>query len=506
MAAADEEHPRAGQEGESVTGAENLDSPYLREESVQLESPAAIDTRLERFALESPFAALEDQQLPPLVRLGKPDFRPDIVYVVKPHGDSFLNSASQFHKEWGLKVVEFENLEELIGLIAKAASPARRIRVVSHAWDGFLVPLFKGSPSGFTITQQQIEALNIDDGAVMDEFLGTLADLSKTTNQGQTAWKALLRQLEANSPAALAPLKLSSAAKPAGDKELLLRRCADLVAVAHEDPVLSKAVRKSIAGAVSRLARTQAEADALADAVRASGFAFTITPPDQTFIDRVKAAVGALDNRAIRKTINAARKKLKDKWVDFRGCRIGQKPAYLRAFAILMGSAGCTAPDWWSGYPGEAPIRDKQVATAASFTAVVNSSPAVKAAMNRWGARELSHWTMDSATRFFDEFLNAGNGVLPVYEPEYSVAGFTKETYTLFWTSRKGKQRWLESMWDGNVTKRAQAIAAAWGSKTPRMPTLSLHLKAATSSSSNPQDMFVAPEPEFRDHIVEVAK
>ena len=158
----------------------------------------------------------------------------------------------------------------------------------------------------------------------------------------------------------------------------------------------------------------------------------------------MKAAVGALDNRAIRKTISAARKKLKDKWVDFRGCRIGQKQAYLRAFAILMGSAGCTAPDWWSGYPGEAPIRDKQVATAASFTAVVNSSPAVKAAMNRWGARELSHWTMDSATRFFDEFLNAGNGVLPVYEPEYSVAGFTKETSTLFWTSRKGKQRWLE--------------------------------------------------------------
>ena len=61
-------------------------------------------------------------------------------------------------------------------------------------------------------------------------------------------------------------------------------------------------------------------------------------------------------------------------------------------------------------------------------------------------------------------------------------------------------------MWDGNVTKRVEAIAAAWGSKTPRMPALSLHLKAATSSSSNPQDMFVAPEPEFRDHIVEVAK
>jgi hypothetical protein len=492
-----------------MSGADNLDSPFLREESVQLESPVQADSRLERFALESPFAALEDEKrqtaAPPVVRRGKPDFWPDVVYIVKPRGDSFLNSASQFHNLWRLKLVEFENLEELIGLIAKAASPRRRIRIVSHASDGFLIPLFKGAPSGFTITQQQIEALNKDDGAVVDEFLEKLTDLSAMTNQGQPAWKALLKQLEADSPAVLGPFKLSSATMPAGDKELLLRRCADLVAVASEDPVLSKAVRKSIAGAASRLVRTQAEADALADAVRAGGFTFTITAPGQTFIDRIKAAVGALESRAMRKHISTAQKKLNDKWVDFRGCRIGQQPAYLKAFAILMGAAGCTAPDWWSGYPGEAPIRGKQVTTSASFIGIVNSSTAVEAAMNRWGAK-LTGWTPGDATRFFNEFLKGGNGVLPVYEPEYSVAGFTKEAHTLYWNSPKGKQRWLESMWDGNVTKQAQAIAAGWGLNTPRMPALSLHLEASTSTSSNPQRIFVAPEPEFRDHIIEVLK
>jgi hypothetical protein len=97
-----------------MSGADNLDSPFLREEAVQLESPVQADSRLERFALESPFAALEDEKrqtaAPPVVRRGKPDFWPDVVYIVKPRGDSFLNSASQFHNLWRLKLVEFENL------------------------------------------------------------------------------------------------------------------------------------------------------------------------------------------------------------------------------------------------------------------------------------------------------------------------------------------------------------------------------------------------------------
>jgi hypothetical protein len=38
------------------------------------------------------------------------------------------------------------------------------------------------------------------------------------------------------------------------------------------------------------------------------------------------------------------------------------------------------------------------------------------------------------------------------------------------------------------------------------MPTLAKHLKAATGSQANPQMIFVAPEPEFRDHIIEVKK
>ena len=90
--------------------------------------------------------------------LGKADFWPDTVYIVKGSGDSFLNSAREFHKLWGFKPVDFESLEGLIGLIAKAKIPDKRIRVISHAWDGFKIPLFKGSPAAFTIAQKQIEA------------------------------------------------------------------------------------------------------------------------------------------------------------------------------------------------------------------------------------------------------------------------------------------------------------------------------------------------------------
>ena len=61
-------------------------------------------------------------------------------------------------------------------------------------------------------------------------------------------------------------------------------------------------------------------------------------------------------------------------------------------------------------------------------------------------------------------------------------------------------------MWDRAPKKRVQAIAKAWKGKTPRMATLAKHLKAANGSGANPQMIFVAPEPEFRDHIIEVKK
>ena len=262
-------------------------------------------------------------------------------------------------------------------------------------------------------------------------------------------------------------------------------------------------------GAQGRLKRSAVEVNALAAAVRASGFTFTMSPPDRDMVNRLRAAVSALDARGFRKILKDTRSKLKDKWLDFRGCRIGHQPKYLEAFAILMVAAGCTAPDWWSGYPGEAPIGHQQVSDVASFKAIVKSSAAAEAAMNHWGAREVSGWGAVAAAarpeRFFNDFLVAQTGVLPVYEVDYS-GSVPKEKHTLYWNSAKGKQRWIESMWDPAAKKQSQLIARAWGAKTPRMPTLALHLKSKSGSQIDPQKIYVVPEPEFRDHIVEVKK
>jgi monoamine oxidase len=518
-------------EDESVDeSAADVESASLREDEARLDAPGGFvagEGHLERFSdysadelsldgerewehseLEEDFDPDLEGEKASLAPLGRSDFWPDVVYIVKEK-DSFLNAAREFHKLWGLKHVEFESFETLIGLIAKAKSPEKRIRVISHAWDGFKIPLFSGSPAGFLVTQKQIEALNAGDGALMDELLGTLVDLDQTTDQGFVVWNALLSHVESNSPAALKPFGLTSKTKPSGDEGLLLRRCADLVAVASANPVFEKAIRKSIAGAQDRLKRTKAEVDALEAAVRGSGFTFTISPPSRDMVDRLRAAVDALDKRKFRATMKAAREKLKGKWLDFRGCRIGHKPKYLEALAILMGTDGCTAPDWWSGYPGEAPVSDKQVSSVGSFKGLVDSSPAAEAAMNRWGAREVTGWSSVAAAgkpgHFFDEFLVAQNGVLPVYEVDYSGAA-PKEKHTLYWNSDKGKERWLGSMWDRAPKKQVRLIARAWGAKTPRMAALALQLKVKDSTQANPQNIFVVPEPEFRDHIIEVKK
>jgi len=518
--------------GRLTDTAKDLESPFFAEEVLTPAPRHHSEPRLASLAHQSPFAEISletrrnadpeteelffypDERAAPgpgggsTPVLSRPDFWPDVVYIAKGETDKFLNSARAFHKLWGFKPVEFESLEGLIGLIAKAKNPEQRIRVVSHAWDGFNIPFFNGSPAGFTITQKQIEALNAADGALMDELLGRLVDLDAVTNKGNATWNALLVHLESSSPDALKPFGLSSKTKPTGDLDLLLRRCVDLIAVASAAPVLKNAVRKSIAAAQVRLKRSKPEVDALEAAVTSSGFTFKVSAATPDKVKRLRAAVDALDRRAFRKTLQDARTKLSGKWLDFRGCRIGHQPKYLEALAILMGTDGCTAPDWWSGYPGEAPLRDQQVRSAASFKSIVNASAAAEAAMNRWGARAVTGWSSvtaaDRPVRFFNDVL-AKDGVLPVYEVDYSAA-VLKEKHTLHWNSATSKERWLEAMWDRAPKKQVQLIARSWGTKTPRMPTLATHLKAATGSHANPQMIFVAPEPEFRDHIIEVKK
>jgi hypothetical protein len=61
----------------------------------------------------------------------------------------------------------------------------------------------------------------------------------------------------------------------------------------------------------------------------------------------------------------------------------GHQPKYLEAFAILMGTDGCTAPDRWSGCPGEASIGHQPVRSADFFKGIVKSSTAAGTAMNQ---------------------------------------------------------------------------------------------------------------------------
>ena len=195
----------------------DAESASLREDEGRLNSPGGFvagESHLERFSdygvdelsldgerewehseLKEDFDPDLEGENGSLAPLGRSDFWPDVVYIVKEK-DSFLSAAREFHTMWGLKHMEFESFETLIGLVAKAKIPEKRIRVISHAWDGFKVPLFTGSPAGFLIKQEQIEALNAGDGALMDELLGTLVDLDQTTNQGSVLWNALLSQVE----------------------------------------------------------------------------------------------------------------------------------------------------------------------------------------------------------------------------------------------------------------------------------------------------------------------
>jgi len=448
----------------------------------------------------TPAGAVTKKTPPPA--LGRPDLWPNAVYLAKPNGDSFLKSANEFHTTWGFNVATYESLESLTRQIAYAKKPTTRVRVISHATDGFLIPLFDSSPTWLTLTQRSLEALNAGDGPLIDELLGTIVDLSKPTNKGVPAGQAVVEHLETSAPAAIRPFGYSAKDKLTGDKDLVLRRCADLIAVAPAAPELTTAVRRSLTDAGKRLGRSRVEVDALAAAVRASGFTFTAILP-QDVVDSVVAAIGALDKRNFRQNQTKMRANLKDKWVDFRGCRIGDKPPYLQALAVFMGCAGCTAPDLWMGFPGTK-IGDQQLKTGAALRSLV-SSGAVSAgpaldAMNRWGARLVPGWTNGDVDAFFSEFLDRLDGAFAVYVLDTS-GSVNVETHTVFWKNNEAKGRWLEAMWDAAPAKTVQRVAREWGKATPRMPTIARELVLRPT-----QEIFVAPEPEYRDHIKEVPK
>ena len=196
--------------------AKDLESPFLDEEILTAEPHDAAEPRVARLAEHSPFEGLlfpGRQSDAGVGRRRRASAQPA----------RFL-AGRGVHRQGGIRFQLRASVPHDVGLHARGVPEPRRPHRAdregeesgpAHSGDQPRVgrlqhpALLKGSPAGFTITQRQIEAVNAGDGALMDALLGKLVDLDATTDQGQTAWTALLVHLESSAPDALKPFGLS---------------------------------------------------------------------------------------------------------------------------------------------------------------------------------------------------------------------------------------------------------------------------------------------------------
>ena len=258
----------------------DLDSPFFAEEILTAEPPHASEPRMARLAHHSPFT--EDLFFYPGERaapssgggstpvLSRPDFWPDVVYIAK--GNAFLSSAQSVPQVMGLHAGGVRELRRPHRADRQSDDPGAANSGGQSRLGRFQHPALQRVAGRVHHHAKADRGGERGDGVLMDELLGRLVDLDAVTERLTSLWNALLARLESSSPDALKPFGLSFQAKPTGDRGLLLRRCAELVAVASADPVLTNAVRKSIAGAQDRLKRSKPEVDALAASVRSSTF------------------------------------------------------------------------------------------------------------------------------------------------------------------------------------------------------------------------------------------
>jgi hypothetical protein len=101
---------------------------------------------------------------------------------------------------------------------------------------------------------------------------------------------------------------------------------------------------------------TAAQAQALQTALTSvAGFTFTMPAQPGGFITGVQTATAGLA-QGFRTNLDAVRARLSSSsWIDIRGCRVGQRSAYLTAVAQFFGTGtarpNVSGPDWFQSYP-----------------------------------------------------------------------------------------------------------------------------------------------------------
>ncbi len=294
---------------------------------------------------------------------GEPDNVPDLTFVSTSGTAGFLNEATAYHRTWGLAPQRFDSLQGLLATLAAGTGTISRLRIVSHAnFDNIFTPLFDGGAAG--ITEQDLLAWGESD------VVGLRRTLQAPLVTGQFRTD-ILTTAEAGDPAIFASFGIDPANAPTtGPLGQLLDASVDLVVVrsatgmpAAQKTRFAAALTAELDGLRAQVQRpgggtaaTAAQAQALQDAITGViGVSTEIPAQDAGVMRSITAATGGVTH-GFRANLDAVRARLPaSSWVDIRGCRVGQRSAYLTAVGTFFGGSSgvphVSGPDLWQTFP-----------------------------------------------------------------------------------------------------------------------------------------------------------
>jgi hypothetical protein len=426
---------------------------------------------------------------------------PQLTYVsgADRHGDKFLSSAIDYHKNWGLKPQSIDSMEDILDDLGKKTGGLSRIRIVTHALeDNLFMALFEGGAPG--IEGATLKAIAEGEATLLNQLVGPATALTVDD---------VLKVLRRDNPDVLVPFGLASDPPTGVVQELMLRSATLLMLTkAAGDPtqiaVMKTAITAILPDVRRRAARpkpggagvTAAQALALQDAIVAlNSITFPAFAPTAASIAPIQEANVAFARGFSKKMAKVRPRFSSSSWIDIRGCKVGATPGYLDAVSEFFGVAGKTphvsGPDWFQSFPvlSYTGIDDSNIAKAAG-------EPGVAPALDHWAGVTGMTAKISKATGTEAKlklYLAAGL-VLPVAEPSIG-------TFRLFVQEslkKKAFDKWLSSQWS----------KAAPGLKHMRDEGLDSGDARQAAVLSEKMDlgspMVLSPDPEYKAHIKEI--
>lgn len=427
---------------------------------------------------------------------------PEIVFIAEAsdHDNGFISSANTFHNFFGFRGTKrrtFTSIQHLAQLLAGAATPLSRIRIVAHADNtGIFSPMVAGDER-VNIEKTEMRNFIAGDGvwlfskihifhflgsgsaardvteAILSHILQDTTHAAVLTPFGYTDTSHPGAELINFVLCAATPLVVNGNFLKKGTTTLTNLTAAQKAAfITAFDKILVLA-GSNLMGSGSFAGVTTTHLNNLKTAIRSftlADYNFTpgTTPLTDDFIKAVVINVSALNNH-FRENLEAAQQRFSTaSWIDIRGCRAGTDRDYLTAVSEFFGRSGnrphVSGPTWYQMFPGIGYVDSPDAVSIDD--ALNNGVDGVTASTFK---TNLDNWF--SAIGYTDQYFNVWRTALTSKAAAFCLLTWRSNIPSGF-LIREGKQNGIAALNFVDTIKRIKSIFGIANTAQPTQASL----------------------------------